>query len=238
MQSISLQQILEEAYSFLVDPSLTTKQFQYSLSNCHTLGVYSIWISDTLRSFVVLEKEGPVQWRTFDNLYPHKHNDNFLLHNHRYPLTSIPLSDKTKTEQYNVLYKPVKEINENTETYKKYSFYSSFFEEDRKAKYVFNENVLLERVSCTVNQPWFMETDEIHRVVWKGPIIALLKEHREPNFINKSSTDAYLVNFADDIPCSMHEGKLYQQISENEFTNITKILKQAILGKLDSLKEK
>ena len=220
--------ILEKALGFVCDTARKSEQKERSLCNCHTEGVFSIWLADNLRVFMVLDEEGIPLWSKFDTELPHNNNESFLLHNHRYPLTSIPLSDPSTTQQLNVLYEEVADTQTFTETYKKYRYYSALFEEDKKAKYVTEGKVLLKRTSYSLNEPWFMEENDIHRIVWKGPIIALLQEHKEVGFVNKNPTEAFLVDSAERIPCEQFEHSLYQPITAQDFELCVSKLQNAL----------
>lgn len=182
-----------------------------SLTNCHKDGLYSIWLAPTIRCFLT---EGNLEnWTDFDMQKPHINNKDFLLHDHRYDLTSIPLFGK----QDNILYKETDKITPENE-YDHYLFYSAFFQEDKIPKVEFKKKVGLKMIKYEEDETWFLQKEEIHRVIWKGPIVALLKEHRDPKFINMNPTNGYLVNHAKGkLPC---EKGLYQPLNKEKCQNM------------------
>eukprot|EP01080_Neovahlkampfia_damariscottae_P008415 gene8415-240_t len=210
MSEETMKQIFEEV---LQDYNKNKeKKISTSFSHCHFKNVYSVWLTDTIRCFFTEEDiEGVSQ---FDIKKPHEHNDKFLIHDHRHDLTSIPLSG----QQINIKYSTVNKMEEQCEVYKAYKFYSGILNEDLKPKYEYIQDVILKATEIS-RKSWYMKKEEIHRVFWKGPVIALLKEHRDDNQISKDATNGYLISSADKFPCK--EG-LYQPISVEKYTEIVK----------------
>jgi hypothetical protein len=195
------------------------KKLSSSLTHCHFKNVYSVWLTDTIRVFYT---EGDIDGvSSFDSETPHKNNEKFLIHDHRHPLTSVPLFGI----QENIKYKIVEMMEEECDKYKEYLFYSAILSGESKARHEFVQEVVLKKVESSLNVPWFMEKQEIHRVYWKGSMMALLKEHREVDEVSKTPTRGYLVSHEKNFPCG--EG-LYQPISEEKFEEITKLALDSI----------
>lgn len=224
---IDEEKILIECKNGIENTDIDT-QTSNSISDCHNYGVFSIWITDTIRSFVT--EESIKSWEVFDNNHPHKNNEYFLIHDHRYDLTSIPLFG----EQDNIIYKKV-EYTKEENGYEHYLFHSALFEEDKKPKIVFQKKVGLERISFTKNEPWFLEKDQIHRAVWKGPIVALIKEHRDPKSINKQSTNGFLTLSAKGI-FPPTEG-LYKPMKKEKCIQLRDKVYKLVLNRLKYLKK-
>lgn len=193
-----------------------------SISNCHFVGVYSIWITETIRCFMTLDDVDDLC--VFDNSKPHQNNERFLLHNHRYDISSVPIFG----HQENIIYEEVEgEVNDKTDAedihlYKKYKFYSAILNNGNQVGHKFIGTVLLKKTKYSMNEPWFMYKNEIHRICWKGRIMALIIEHRNPSHINKEATDAYLVADQETIPCDEHN--LYQPIRKEVFMQLRETL--------------
>src|SRR5581483_6986437 len=210
---------IKECMKEINDEKKFNIQLKNSLSNCHFVGVYSIWINDTMRCFITEKDINDLS--IFDNNKPHLNNERFLIHNHRYDITSIPIEGY----QENVLFEEMlpdfnmQESNDDTiEIYKKYKFYSAILSSNKEIGYKYQGDVLLKRIKYEINKPWLMKTHEIHRICWKGPIIALIIEHRNPTYINSDPTDAYLINTATDLPCD--ETQLYKPINITDFNRL------------------
>jgi len=219
-------QKIKEAIEALNNPQFYNEQLTKSLINCHFVGVHSIWITPTIRCFITENDVDDVN--VFDNAAPHSNNERFLIHNHRYGLTSIPLEG----HQENILFEEVPTItNEikndtNIGLYRKFKFYSAILNPDKEIKYEDQGKIWLKRISYTVNKSWFMNKEDIHRICWKGPIIALLIEHRDPSYINYDSTDAYLVDSAARLPCD--EDKLYKPMDSQTFNRLTTRIRKSL----------
>lgn len=83
-------------------------QIKNSFSNCHHKGVFSLLLTPTIRSFCT-DYVIPY-WANFDFYSPHRDNDAFLLHKHRYPISSIPLEGT----QYNAIYREKEQKNSDS----------------------------------------------------------------------------------------------------------------------------
>jgi len=181
-----------------------------------------LWLTETARCFITEADVSGIN--VFDNETPHLNNEDFLIHNHRYDLSSIPIEG----HQENVLFEeiespPIEDLDSNVGLYKKFKFHSAILNSGNKMSHEFVKKVWLNRIQFKINEQWFMKTDEIHRICWKGPIIALLIEHRDPSFVNPEPTNAYLVDTAKELPCD--ESQLYKAISQVEFDRLVSRLK-------------
>ena len=182
-----------------------------SLTHCHFKNLFSVWLTDTIRCFYA--EDDIVGISPFDSSKPNENNENFLLHDHRNDLTSIPLSGI----QENIKYEINENFEENCSIYKEYKFFSGILNSESKPKYEYVGDVILKTTDISKNEPWFMKKEEIHRVYWKGEIYALIKEHRKPNEIRKEPTKGFLISSAEKFPC---EDNLYQPISIEKYDEI------------------
>lgn len=226
--------ILQEAYTALNNHNMVEFQLEQSVQNCHWMGVYSIRVTPLLRAFIPEENQDDVG--LYDNSRPHDHNDRFVMHNHRHDLISLPLSG----HQENIKYDETDDHDDDlyVGTYLKAKFYSALFQEDRKAKQVEVGSVKLKRTSYTVNQPWHMDAREIHRIMWQVvdgvPVIALLKEVRDPDAINKQPADWNLPLKASEFPCASHL-ELYQKLGRDDCIRLRRLLSDAVQASINSL---
>lgn len=204
---------LKECVANLQDEATKRLLCKKSLQKCHHRQVSSLMLSKDGRVRCFLTYDSPEGWCSFDPSNPHAHNSEFTLHNHRYPLTSIPLEG----HQENIIYEEVdnETTDENIAVYKKYKFHSKILNPNVTNMYEYVADVKLSMTKYEVNQPWSMAAPEIHRIVWKGAIIAVLFEHREPSQINCDATDAYLSQTSESVQC-MNDG-LYQPLEQKEF---------------------
>eukprot|EP01116_Phalansterium_solitarium_P006445 TRINITY_DN1874_c0_g2_i3.p2 TRINITY_DN1874_c0_g2~~TRINITY_DN1874_c0_g2_i3.p2 ORF type:complete len:220 (-),score=43.11 TRINITY_DN1874_c0_g2_i3:3104-3763(-) len=186
-----------------------------SVHNCHFKGLSSLWLTDTLRVFVAKERlpgTGDVD------------DCRFLVHNHRYPLISVPVYGV----QHNIIYKE----HPGGVPYRKFRFHSGLFRDDRRPLLEPVGVTRLKAEPATVDQPWFMNTSDVHRVYWPDGVIALLKEHRQPDEINTATTDAYLVHDAYGMPC---EEGLYASMGAEDYDRLVDHVRPHVLHALQRL---
>ena len=192
--------IRAEALSALTE-AIDESLFALSFNNCHFKGITSLWLTPTLRAFIAYDR--------IDGVCDES-DTGFLVHNHRYPITSVPVLG----DQVNVLYTLASADDDAGADYTHFKFESGLFRPDRTPQVSAVGTVrLIKRIAHT-NVAWRMETNEIHRVVWPSAVtIALIKEHRSLNEINTRATDAYLVTSATCMPC---EDGLYTPLKAEE----------------------
>lgn len=144
--------------------------------------------------------------------------------------------------QENIVYQEVEKGSKDSTPYDKVEFHTAILDNEKaeaqltnviswqssrpKPKLVWRDQVGLIETSRTSDVPWHLEKDEIHRVVWRGDICALIYAHHPNGVQNKEHTTGYLV--ASDHMELPFAKNLYMPIKEDHCKFVLGKVKEAL----------
>jgi len=201
---------------------LPMAKHQQSYANCHLRGVYSIFLNDNYRVFIT--QQNIPELSVFNEENPHIGLSSHLLHDHTFDFTSIPLGG----DQTNVIYEHTSHLDPTSQKYCQCIFRSAIGDHGKihqspNLEFVNYQHLRVIDNGITQNKSYSMKAEQIHRVVWRGPIIALIC--LEQKYDRQSY--AYMHD-RDGIGYMILRDDLYQPIADDKFEHLKNVIDKSI----------